>query len=326
MKIGIVGAGAIGGFFAARLVDSGHQVSVLARGATLATLRQNGLRLEGAGRTITANVDASHSAHELGPQELLVLAVKGHALPRVAAQLAPLMDADTIVVPAMNGLPWWYFLATQGPLAGHRLRSTDPDGLIEKYVPVDRVIGSVVYPSCASLAPGVVRHVAGERLIFGEPQGALSSRVEKVTQVFRDAGFDAESSVDVRSEIWIKLLGNMCWNPVSLLTGVTTDLLVADPHLYPMFIGMMQESLGLAAALGLDIRLSPEDRVEATRKAGRLRTSMLQDVEANRPVEMEGIVGAPLEAAQAIGVPVPLLETIYAIARMRSAVLGLLLA
>ena len=324
MRIGIIGAGAIGGFFAARLALAGHTVSILARGATLAALREHGQRLESGGKSLVAPVVASDRAQELGPQDAVILAVKAPSLTQVMPALAPLCSPDTVVLPALNGIPWWYFLGTGGPLAGHRLLSVDPDGVIERAVALPSLLGCVVFPACSVKAPGHVVHASGNRVVFGEPAGGISPRAQSMADLFRQAGFDAEASAGIRQEIWLKLLGNACFNPVSLITRSATDLLIDDPGVYALFTTMMHETLAVGAAAGITVAIEPQQRLALTRRLGHVKTSMLQDAQANRPVELEAILGAVVEVARLSGTPAPLLGAVYALARMHAATAGLL--
>jgi 2-dehydropantoate 2-reductase len=322
-RICVVGAGAIGGFLAAGLARAGHDVSILARGGTLDALRRHGIRFESAAERYSVPVRASDRAEDLGRQQLVFIGVKAPALPAAARLLPPLLEKETIVVPAQNGLPWWFFLAATGRLAGQRLRSVDSDGAIERAIPISHVVGAVVFASCSCPDPGLVRHAAGTRLIFGEPGGGDSPRVNQLVGLLNDAGFAAEASENVRREIWLKLLGNACWNPVSLLTGASTDRLIDDEALRRLFTGMMEEMIALARTLGIETDLRPADRIAVTRKLGSVKTSMLQDVEAGRTVEIDAILGALVETAEAAGFPDRFLGTVYALARMRARVLGL---
>lgn len=324
MKIGVVGAGAVGGFFAARLAHVGHEVSVLARGKTLEAIRARGIRLESEGQSYSETVRASEHARELGAQDLVLLAVKAPSLPEVAKSVGPLLGAQTVVIPALNGLPWWFFLGDQGPLANHRLNAVDPEGIIERAVPFSRVIGCVVYPSFSAPEPGFARHAAGNRIVIGEPRGGVSQRADTVAGMLQGAGLAAEASDDVRREVWTKLLGNVCFNPVSLLCGCSTDRLIDDGRVYRIFVAMMGETLALGRALDIEVNIRPEVRIAATRKLGNIKTSTLQDAEAGRQVEIDGIIGAVVEAARSIGFPVPLLDAVCAFGRMRAGVLGLL--
>jgi 2-dehydropantoate 2-reductase len=322
-RICIVGAGAIGGFFAAGLARAGHDVSILARGNTMDALRRHGIRFQGSTERYSAPVRASDRAEDLGKQQIVIVGVKAPALSAAARLLPPLLEKETIVVPAQNGLPWWFFLASGGPLAGQRLRSVDADGSIEQAIPISHVVGAVVFPSCSTPEPGLVRHASGSRLVFGEPTGGASARVEQFVRLLNDAGFAAKSSDNIRREIWLKLLGNACWNPVSLLTGASTDRLIDDEALYRLFTGMMEEMIALGRMLGIETDLRPADRIAVTRKLGNVKTSMLQDVEAGRTVEIDAILGALVETAEAAGFPDRFLGTVYALARMRARVLGL---
>ncbi len=328
MKITIVGAGAIGGYFAARLSASGQQVSVMARGKTLEAIRTHGMRLDSEGKHFAERVPASDKAADLGVQDVVIITVKAPALPAAAQSIAPLLGPQTIVIPAVNGIPWWYFLEGGGKLTGHRLRAVDPLGATEAAISAARVVGCVVFPACSSIEPGYVKHTSGNRVVFGEPAGdgakVSSARVTQITEAFKAAGFGAESSDNIRREIWLKLLGNLCFNPVSALMGCTTDRMIDDARLHALFVGVMTEALALGAALGIPVDIKPADRIAITRKLGAVKTSMLQDVEAGRPLEVEGIVGAAVEAAEAIGHPAPLLSAVYALVRRRAEVLGLL--
>jgi 2-dehydropantoate 2-reductase len=324
MKIAIVGAGAIGGFFAARLAEAGYDVSLLARGNALEAIRSNGLRLESEGRSISVRPRASDSAAELGVHDLVLLCVKAPALPSAVQTVAPLFGPDTAVVPALNGMPWWFFLDAKGALAGYRLRSVDPNGSLEKDVPVSRVVGCVVYPACTSIEPGHVKHTGGNRILLGEPRGEASVRARALAEVFCKSGLAGEATDDIRKEVWAKLLGNLCFNPVSLLTGSSTDRLIDDPLIHSLFVSMMEEAIALGRKLGIDAGIEPRQRIANTRKLGYVKTSMLQDAEALRPVEIEGILGAVVEAAHAAQRPVPLLDAVYALSRKRAEVMGIL--
>jgi 2-dehydropantoate 2-reductase len=323
MKIGIIGAGAIGGFFAARLALAGHSVSMLARGTTLSALRAHGQRLESDGRSLCAPVHASDQASDLGVQDVLVLAVKAPFLQQVMPAVRAMCCDQTAVVPALNGLPWWYFLGSTGPLAGHRLGTVDPGGVIERTIAIPAVLGCVVFPSCSVLAPGHAVHASGNRVVFGEPAGGASPRAALLASTFCAAGFDAEASPAMRNEVWLKLLGNACFNPVSLLTRCATDLLIDDPAVHALFVNMMTEALAVGAAIGIEVAIQPEQRLALTRRLGHIKTSMLQDAQAGRAVELEAILGALVEVAAAAGVAAPMLGAVYALARMHATSAGL---
>lgn len=316
-RICVVGAGAIGGYFAARLAAAGNDVSVLARGQVLAALLAHGVRLESGGEQLAMPVRASAHAADLGIQDIVLIAVKSPSLASVAQVIAPLLGPDTIVIPALNGIPWWYFLGAGQPLEGKRLLSVDPGAEIENAIPLERVVGTVVVVSCYSPEPGSVVHAAGNKVLFGEPSGRRSERAEKVAALFKAAGIDGAASSDIRRDIWLKLLGNACFNPVSMMTGSHSDDMLADAGLVRLFTGMMTEMLTLSRTLGIDVQIDPAVRLAQTRQLGHVKTSMLQDMEAGRQVELDSIVGAVVECANAIGVPVPLLETVYALACQR---------
>lgn len=325
MKITIVGAGAIGGYFAARLAASGQQVSMLARGKALAAIRSHGIRLHSEGRQFAEKVAASDQAADLGEQDVVIFTVKAPSLPAASQAIAPLLGPHTSVVPALNGLPWWYFLQAPGILQGHALESVDPGGLTAQAVAPERIVGCVVFPACASPEPGVSVHASGNRIVFGEPvAGPASQRAQDLAAAFTRAGFAAEASADVRKEIWLKLLGNLCFNPVSALVGCSTDRLIDDARLHRLFADMMSEALALGKKLGIAVDIRPVERIAITRKLGNIKTSMLQDLEAGRPLEIDGILGAVVEAAEAADFPAPLMSATYALTRMRAEVLGLL--
>jgi len=297
---------------------------MLARGEALAAIRKQGVRLESEGRSITRAVRASDSAAALGVHELVILCVKAPALPGAAQNIGPLIGADTAVVPALNGMPWWFFLDSPGPLSGHRLVSVDPDGILERSIPIARVVGCVVYPACTAIEPGYVRHTGGNRIILGEPRGEASVRSRALAQTFTDTGLVGEATDNIRKEVWAKLLGNMCFNPVSLLTGSSTDRLIDDPRVYALFVSMMEEAISLGRKLGIDAGIEPKPRIASTRKIGYVKTSMLQDAEAGRPVEIGGILGTVVETAHAAGFPTPLADAVFAMSRMRAEVMKLL--
>lgn len=323
LKIGVAGAGAIGGLLAARLALAGNEVSALARGATLRAINERGIVLHSGGKQSCAKVRASDDPSQLGPQDILILAVKSPSLPELSDRLGPMMGPGTVVLPALNGVPWWFFQAGSGPLAGHRLRTVDPDGKLERAIPAEKLLGFVVFPSCSCPEPGVVVHASGSRLVVGEPGGGDSPRAQIAARALAQAGFDASAHANIRSVVWEKLLGNACFNPVSLLTGSATDILIDDARVNRMFQAMMRELLAMGEAIGLPLSISPPERLAITRKLGNVKTSMLQDVEAGRAVELDSILGAAVEIAEELGKPAPLLETVYALARIRAEKLGL---
>jgi 2-dehydropantoate 2-reductase len=322
MKVCIVGAGAIGGFIGARLAMSGRcETRVLARGATLQALRRRGLRLLDADSTRDVGVIASEDARELGRQDLVVVAVKAQALPLVAPAIGEMIGAETIVLPAMNGVPWWFGHGTA--LSDEPLVSVDPGGGIGRTIPFDRVLGCVVHMSCQTPEPGTIRHVGGQGLIVGEPRGGSSARAAAVVELLSHAGFDASLSADVRHDIWYKLWGNLTMNPVSAVTGATIDRLLADPLVRNFCSEAMREAACIGERLGCPIAQTPEDRHAITAKLGAFKTSMLQDAEAGRPIELDAIVGAVHEIGVRLGLPTPRIASLLGLTRLFGRVHGL---
>ncbi len=329
VKVCVIGAGAIGGYLGVRLADSGAQVSVLARGKTLQSIQTRGWILEEGEKRLVTNVNAASDPQALGVQDVVIVAVKAHSLADIAPMVTSLCHKDTVVIPAINGIPWWFSQGMADFGLPSRLDSVDPDGTIEKAIDSKRVIGSVVYPSCYSPEPGVSHHSSGTRLVLGEigvssADSNQTDRLERVVALFNAAGLAAEPTDEIRRAVWEKLLGNVCFNPVSLLTGSSTDLMIDDPDIYRMFVDLMNEVIVVGSALGLAIGVTPEARLATTRKLGNVKTSMLQDAEAARPVEVQAIVGAFVEVARSLGIKTPIASTIYALARMRAQTLGLL--
>jgi len=323
MKICVVGAGAIGGFIGTRLALSGtHAVSALARGATLAALRQHGWRLREGGVLRQAPARAAQQTGELGVQDLVVIAVKGQSLPEVAPAIAPLLAQHTLVLPAMNGVPWWFGRGVPA-LEGAPLSSVDPGGVVGAALPFAQVIGCVVHASTATSEPGLVEHNMGRGLIIGEPVGGESARVRALAEVLRGAAFDVTVSSDVRRDIWYKLWGNMTINPVAAVTGATTDRVLADPLVLAFCSAAMREAAQVGAQIGCAIDQQPEDRHAITRKLGSFRPSMLQDVEAGRTIELDAIVAVVREIAQRVGVATPNIDALLGLTRLFARTRGL---
>jgi 2-dehydropantoate 2-reductase len=318
MRICIVGAGAIGGYIAGSLASAeAADTSVLARGATLAALRESGLRVESASSgTLTVPLRASDSATSLGPQDVVVLAVKAQSAPAAVASMVPLLGPSTVVLPALNGVPWWFFDGFGGLCSGRHLDSVDPGGTMAATVPVSRVIGTVVHFSCSSPAPGVVRHFNGNRLILGEPSGVDSDRLSAVTEVLRKAGFTIDVSGNIRVDVWYKLWGNLTVNPVSALTGATAGKILDDDLVRAFCESAMLEAREIGARIGCPIEETPADRGVVTRKLGDFRTSMLQDAEAGRPLELDALTGAVREIGALVGVPTPYTDALHGLSRL----------
>ena len=320
MNVAIVGAGAIGGLIGARLAAAGSQVSVLARGATLTALQANGLRLRNSGGEISVPVHAEQDAAALGAQDLVIIAVKSPALPDIAAQIAPLLGPDTTIMTAMNGVPWWFFESGGVPYSGVRLPALDPDGTMAQAMPVQRIVGCVVHLSSACPAPGVVQPGFGNTLILGEPggnpHGHHSARVEALVALLTQAGFDARASADIRTDIWYKLWGNMTMNPVSALTGATCDKILDDPLVARFCLTAMQEAADIGARIGCPITQSGEERIALTRKLGAFKTSMLQDAEAGKMLEIDTLVTVMHEIGKLVGVATPSVDALLGLVRV----------
>lgn len=324
MKVAVVGLGAVGGFLAARLAGGGHAVSALARGATLAAVRAHGLQLDEGGRRRRCTIAASDDAAALGPQDLVIVAVKSPALAAVAGQLAPLLGPDTPVLTAMNGVPWWFLQTLPAGRIDARLASVDPQGTIGAALPLVRVIGGVVHLTCSTPEPGVVRHGFGERLIVGEPAGGASARVAAVAQALRDGGLEVETTADIRQAIWFKLWGNMTTNPVSALTGATADRIFDDPLVNAFCLRAMAEAAAIGARIDCPIAQSGEERQAVGRKLGAFKTSMLQDVEAGRPIELDALVTAVHEIGRKLDLPTPNIDALLGLTRLMAGTHGLL--
>jgi 2-dehydropantoate 2-reductase len=324
LKVCVVGAGAIGGFLGTRLAMGGQaSVSALARGTTLVALRDHGWRLEEEGRLLTAPVAlASDDPGELGPQDLLILTVKAPALPPLAPTLTPLISGDTLVLPAMNGVPWW-FSDGIAALGDQPLHSVDPGGHIRAAIPASRVIGCVVHASAATRAPGIAVHRMGRRLIIGEPHGGDSARVGGLAAALTHAGFEVTCSARIRYDIWYKLWGNMTMNPFSALTGATMDRVLEDDLLRAFSAAAMREAALVGRHIGCEVAESPQDRHAVTRRLGAFKTSMLQDVEAGRPLELDALVGAVREIGERVGVATPMIDALFGLTRLFGRVRGL---
>ena len=324
MKICIYGAGAIGGWIGAALAQAGERLNVVARGATLEALQRDGLSLMRGDIRTRVPVHAVADPAEFGVQDLVVVAVKAPALAGVAERIGPLLGPDTMVLVAMNGVPWWFLQGGfGGELTGTRLAAVDPAGAIASAIPDRHVIGGVVHVSCSIDGPGVVRHHFGNGLIIGEPSGEATPRVEQLLALLARAGIDAKLSPQIQKDVWFKLWGNMTVNPISALTGATTDLIMGDELLVGFISAVMLEAKEIGARIGIAITDSPADRHAVTRKLGGFRTSMLQDVEAGRAVELDALVSAVRELGQLTKVPTPFTDARLGMARVQARRLGL---
>jgi 2-dehydropantoate 2-reductase len=323
-KVCIYGAGAIGAWMGVRLARAGCEVSVVARGATLSALQQHGLRCQIDKELLSVPVRASANPAELGTQDLVILAVKAPALLEVARQIAPLLGPATVVLTAMNGVPWWFFQGFGEKFAGTQLKAIDPKGEIARAIPAAHIIGGVVHASCSIREPGCAQHHFGNRLIIGEPSAQKTERVQQLVQLLSQAGFETELSAQIQKDIWYKLWGNMTVNPVSALTGATTDKILGDKLVRDFISKVMLEAKEIGARIGIPIFQQPEDRHAVTMKLGAFKTSMLQDVEAGRPVEIDALVTVVQELGALTGVATPYTDVLLGLARLQARTRGLL--
>jgi 2-dehydropantoate 2-reductase len=314
MRICVVGAGAIGGFLAARLANAGHPVSVVVRGAHLAAIKAQGLTLIDADeKRIVTRVSASDDLASLDTFDLVILALKAHQLPPLAGSLPALFDDETVVVSMQNGIPWWYFQGVPGPYLDRAVESVDPGGALKRAIDPRRVVGSIAYPACVIAAPGVIRQVEGSRFPLGEITGEVTPRVRALAEMFRGAGFKTPVLSDIRAEIWLKLWGNVSFNPISALTRSTLVDICEDPAVRELARSMMLEAQAVASALGVAMKVDVERRIEGAQKIGAHKTSMLQDVEAGRPLEIDALMRSVIELGHLSGTPTPIIEQIYAL-------------
>jgi 2-dehydropantoate 2-reductase len=318
MKIAVVGVGAIGGYVGHCLALAGEDVTFIARGKNLQALRAHGLKLLRAdgSEQVLERVKATADYSEAGAQDLVILAMKANQLESVAADVPALFGPGTVVVPMQNGIPYWYFHGHAGQFAGARLQSVDPSGSIGDNIPAERVIGCVVYPAAELLAPGVIRHVEGNRFPVGEPDGTSSARAARVADCFVGAGLKSPVLADIRSEIWLKLWGNMTFNPISALSRATLAGICRYPPSRALAAAMMSEAQSVATQLGVTFRVSLEKRIAGAEAVGDHKTSMLQDVEAARPLEIDALLGSVIELARLTDTPTPNLDAVYALTKL----------
>ncbi len=311
----MVGAGAIGGMLAVRLSAAGQDVSVIARGEHLDAIRCDGLKLvELDGSTsVAAGIAASDDFTALGTHDTVILALKAHQIAAVAHQLEGLCNDDTTVVPLQNGIGWWYFERHGGPHDGHRLKSLDPDATISAAVAPERIVACIAYPAAEKTAPGVITHVEGDRFPVGELDGTKSDRARELADAFAAAGFKSRVLTDIRSHLWVKAWGNLAFNPISALTGATLAEICRTPATRDLAARMMTEAGQIAEALGVSIRISVERRIAGAEAVGEHKTSMLQDAEAGRPLELDPLVGVFVELGELTGVPTPAISTVYSL-------------
>lgn len=318
MKIAIIGAGAIGGYVGVKLALAGEDVTFVVRGENLRAIRSHGMRLQLAdgSEQLARDVRATDDYGEAGVQDLVIVATKAHQLAGVADGLPRLLGRDTPVVTMQNGIPFWYFHKTGGPLEGSPVRSVDGDGALARRIPPERVIGCVVYPASELVAPGVVRHIEGDRFPLGELDGTRSARVQRIAGCFARAGFKAPVLDDIRAEIWLKLWGNLCFNPISGLTHATLRDICQHPLSRGLAANMMREAEQVAGKLGIALRVPLDKRIAGAEKVGRHKTSMLQDIEAGRAPEVDALVGSVAELARLTDTPTPHIDAVYALVKL----------
>ena len=323
MRICVFGAGAVGGLLGGLLAEAGHEVGVIARGPHLAAIRGRGLRIETGGRTLTTHPMASDRPEELGPQDYVVVTVKGPALPKVVPALKPLLGDKTAVVFAMNGIPWWFFHGIGGPHEGRRLDSVDPGGVLATSLDPKRIIGGVLHVGCSVPEPGLIRHASGSLFIIGEPTGGTSDRCRALASAITAAGLKTEIGERIQQDIWMKFLGNMSMGPISALTGCTLLGLAEDPGLRKVCRDMMEEAVAVGARFGLDPGMTVERRIELGAELGHFKTSMLQDLEKGRPLEIDTLLSVVIEMARLAALPVPTAETVHALLVHKARLAGL---
>lgn len=323
MKICIVGAGAIGGVLGIRLAEAGHDVSLLARGAHLAALRENGAKLiDHRGETLV-RVAASDDPADFGPQDYVVITLKTPSLPAVVPKLSPLLEDDTAVVSAMNGIPWWFCQHLDGPLKGRQLQSIDPDGALAAALPPERIIGGVVHAGASVSEPGVIRHAAGDLFILGEPDGSIKPRTEALGAAITDAGLTGRVTDRIHQEIWTKLIGNMGMGPISALTKLTLSGIANDHDARPIAVAMMEEAIAIGGQIGLHMDMSAEARVDLGAELGDFKPSILQDLEKGRPMEIDALIGVVAELGRLVDVPTPTIDIVLALQRAQARFAGL---
>jgi len=313
MKVCVVGAGAIGGYMGVQIAEQGHDVSLIARGPHLAAIKKNGLTLRKDGKeTNVRNVFATSDMSECGPQDIVLLALKAHQIVPVLNDLKTLFGPDTVMVALQNGIPWWYFQGNGGDYENRIVETVDPGGSLANGIDPKRIIGCIAYPAASISEPGVIEHVEGDKFPVGELDGSESERLQMVSKLFEECGFKARILTDIRSEIWLKLWGNLTFNPISSLTHSTLVDICQDPLTRELATTMMTEAQKIAEKLGASFRVTIERRINGAESVGKHKTSMLQDVEAGKPLEIDGMLGVVIELGEMTGVETPSLKALYA--------------
>ena len=323
MKLCIYGAGAVGGLMAAWLARAGHDVSVIARGAHLEAIRRSGLRVRSENGVESFRIKAHRDPRELGPQDYVLVTVKAQSLTAIAPSIGPLLGSGTSIVTAMNGVPWWFFDRLPYNRNGReRLESLDPGGELARAMPTERIVGCVIHLAASTPEPGLISHNMGRKLIIGEPGGANSARTERIAEALQAAGFEVIVTPTIEKEFWVKLLGNVSFNPVSALTMSTADRLIEMPGVKDYMVKIMREVLAIGRAVGVDAAIDPEARIDMARALGKFKTSMLQDLEAGKTLEIDGLLAGTLEIARKAGVPAPYTEMLFGLIKARAQATG----
>jgi 2-dehydropantoate 2-reductase len=322
MRICIYGAGSIGGYLGVELALSGCEVTLIARGPHLQAMRAGGLTLLMGDEKKVARVSCTDDPAEVGPQDYVIVTLKSHSVSPIVDKMVPLLGPDTAIITAQNGVPWWYFYKLGGTWENHRLETVDPGGRIWETLGPERAIGCVVYPSCEIVEPGVIKHVSGNRLMLGEPDGSKSARALALSQAFATAGLKAPVRPRIRDDIWLKLWGNVSFNPVSVLTHATLEQICGDPPVRAVIRAMMLEAEAVSEQLGVKFKVDVETRIGWAADVGAHKTSMLQDLELGRPMEIDSLVGSVAEMGRLVGVATPTIDAVLALVTMRARIAG----
>jgi 2-dehydropantoate 2-reductase len=318
MRIGIFGAGAIGGYLGVKLARAGCDVTILARGPHLAAMQANGIVLRSGGEEVSVRPTCVADAADAGPQDCVIVTLKAHSLPGAAPQIARMMGPDTALVTGINGVPYWYFYGLDGPYRDRPVQSVDPGGTLWQTLPPSCAIGCVVYPAAEVIAPGIIEHTYGDRFTLGEPDGSRSPRIEALSKALIEAGLKAPVRPRIRDELWVKLWGNMALNPISALTGATIARITGEPALRALTRTLMLEGQAVAEALGVRFAISVDKRIDGAAEVGEHRTSMLQDLERGRPMEIDALLGAVVELGEIVGQAMPAARAVLALVRERA--------
>ena len=323
LKVCIYGAGAIGGTMGVLLALAGADVSVIAHDATLAAIKNDGLQLTKDGKTHRVHAQVTDDPSQLGPQDYVIVSVKAPSLEDVASHIAPLLNPATKVITAMNGVPWWFFVGGNGVLSNTRLTAVDPHGVVENAIPLAQTVGCVVYMACSVDAPGKVRHNSGNKLIIGSADNSPVDGLDDIRDVLNLAGFSCHVTAAIRNDIWYKLWGNLSINPISLLTGATSDIIINDPLVYELCVHMMQEAAAIGEAIDIPMTVSTTEMIGRAKSLGAFKTSMLQDTEAGKPVELDALLTVAHDIGKIVDVPTPFIDSVLGLARLRARKLGL---